>query len=458
MEKGVLLFAALLILLPLISAINLDVTAKPVSDAVITDLNQPATFDLMIKNNGESDVFTIYSLVGVDITPENLGTITMGETKTIPIQVVPQSAIKERKGYFTFEYLIKNEKSEVQKQSLTIHIVDLSTGFEIVPSPINPKSDQITIQIKNRIMKDFPQLKIKMTSAFFSYDDTIDIKSNEIKEISIPVDKEKVKGLNAGDFLLSTTVETDGKTGKIDSIIKFLEQEDIETKETKEGIIIQRDELSKKNVGNTRKTVTIQTQKNLIAYLFTTVNIPPTTTRTEGFKKIYIWEKEILPNDELDVIVKTNWLFPFIIILLAAGIIYVIRRTVETDLILRKDVSFVKTIGGEFALKISLKLKAKKHIDKIKIVDKLPGLVKLYDKFGSITPTKVDLANRKIEWDLESLNPQEERFFSYIIYSKVGVVGKFGLPEARVSYEKEGKAKHATSNKSFFVNERPVNK
>ena len=45
------------------------------------------------------------------------------------------------------------------------------------------------------------------------------------------------------------------------------------------------------------------------------------------------------------------------------------------------------------------------------------------------------------------------RVFTYIIYSKIGVVGKFELPEAKVIYEKGGKVKETTSNKSFYVNE-----
>ncbi len=455
MEKRVFLFfIALIMILPFISAINLEISAKPVTDAVMTDFNEPAVFDLIIKNLDESENFEIYSLVGVDITPEDLGLIASGGTRTIRINVMPQQAIQQRKGYFTFEYNIKNKNNEIQKESLTIHVTDLSTGFSIEPSPINPKSDQISILVKNRIMKDFPNLKIKMNSAFFEYENTLSIKANEVKEIKINIDKSKIKGLNAGDYLLNTVIEFNGKKGKVDSIIKFLEQEDIETTQTNEGIIIQRDETIKRNVGNTKKTVTIEKKKNLIAYLFTTVNIPPSETKMEGFKKVYTWEKEILPNEELTVIVKTNWLFPIIIILLAIGIIIVIKRTVETDLILRKQVSFVKTKGGEFALKIMIRIKAKKHIDKIKIIDRLPALVKLYDKFGSITPNKIDLSHRKIEWDIEYLNQGEERVFSYIIYSKVGVVGKLELPDARAIYEKEGKIKHSTSNRSFFINEK----
>ena len=42
---------------------------------------------------------------------------------------------------------------------------------------------------------------------------------------------------------------------------------------------------------------------------------------------------------------------------------------------------------------------------------------------------------------------------SYIIYSKIGVVGKFSLPTAIAVYEKDGKIHEAESNRAYFVAE-----
>ena len=131
----------------------------------------------------------------------------------------------------------------------------------------------------------------------------------------------------------------------------------------------------------------------------------------------------------------------------------IIRKTIEMDLSLRKKVTFVKTKGGQFALKVTVRVKAKKFIERINIIDKLPPLVKLYERFGAVAPDKIDLTHKRLEWDIESLNKGEERIFSYIIYSKIGVVGRFELPNARIVYEKEGKVKKAESNRSFFINE-----
>lgn len=48
------------------------------------------------------------------------------------------------------------------------------------------------------------------------------------------------------------------------------------------------------------------------------------------------------------------------------------------------------------------------------------------------------------------------RTLSYIIYSKVGVLGRFALPVARAVYQREGKVYEAGSNQAFLVTEQSV--
>jgi len=45
------------------------------------------------------------------------------------------------------------------------------------------------------------------------------------------------------------------------------------------------------------------------------------------------------------------------------------------------------------------------------------------------------------------------RTLTYIIYSKVGVLGKFALPTATAVYEKDGEIHETESNKAFFIAE-----
>jgi len=54
---------------------------------------------------------------------------------------------------------------------------------------------------------------------------------------------------------------------------------------------------------------------------------------------------------------------------------------------------------------------------------------------------------------LGNMDKGEKRVLSYLIYSKVGVMGRFSLPEAAAVYEREGEIHEVESNKAFFVAE-----
>jgi len=84
-------------------------------------------------------------------------------------------------------------------------------------------------------------------------------------------------------------------------------------------------------------------------------------------------------------------------------------------------------------------------------LDKLPPLVKIYEKFTGEYPVRMDKTKKKIEWDFDHLEAGERRVLSYIIYSKVGILGKFALPETIAMFEKDGKLKQASSNKAYFL-------
>jgi hypothetical protein len=51
------------------------------------------------------------------------------------------------------------------------------------------------------------------------------------------------------------------------------------------------------------------------------------------------------------------------------------------------------------------------------------------------------------------LEAGEVRSLSYIVYSKVGIVGKFSLPRALAVFEKDGNLHEINSNNVFFMNE-----
>ena len=78
---------------------------------------------------------------------------------------------------------------------------------------------------------------------------------------------------------------------------------------------------------------------------------------------------------------------------------------------------------------------------------------KIYNKFGTTKPDKIDPESRRLRWNVGDLDSGEERIFSYIVYSKIGVMGKFSLPESKAVFESDGKIQETHSNIVHFMSD-----
>ena len=90
MKKKVfsILIIALLFNILSVSAINLDISTKAISNTYIIEFDEPAIFELTLRNlENVDETLEIYSLVGVDIEHQQL-LVGAGETKKIKIREV----------------------------------------------------------------------------------------------------------------------------------------------------------------------------------------------------------------------------------------------------------------------------------------------------------------------------------------------------------------------------------
>ena len=456
MKKKIWLICLFLISLNLafiVSAINLEVQPEVIRDSVIVELNEPALFDLNIRNLGEKDTFEIYSLVGVDMGFKGTFTLNQGELKKIRINVKADENTKKTLGYYNFAYKIKGADTGIQNETLSIKISSLKDALILSADSISLDDDTTTIHIKNKENFIFEDVNAEFISTFFDYKELFSLEPFEQKDFVTYLDKEKLKGLVAGPYLLDGNINIGEVEETLKSTIKFLEKSGISTSENREGFIVYREEIEKLNEGNLPTLVQIKLTRNIISRLFTTFNIVPNKVDREGFIVTYVWQEELRPLQSLKVVAKTNWFIPVFILIGIIVLIILYKNYLVSDLILKKKVRFVKTKGGEFALKVTLIAKARRFVERVTLMDKIPPVVKLYERYGAITPNKVDEVNRRVEWNLPSLDEGEERAVSYIVYSKIGVIGRFELPPARAIYEKEGKIKETSSNSAFFINE-----
>jgi len=257
----------------------------------------------------------------------------------------------------------------------------------------------------------------------------------------------------AGSYILNGYFETDKGTVSVEGKLYIGEKQGIETDEHVSGLIIREKEITKMNIGNMPEIVTIKEKKDILSRLFVSTNIDPDTKERDGIFVVYTWSKNLNPGDKLEVTIKTNYILPLIVVLIAAIAVYFVRKRTETDVEVIKSVNHMRTKGGEFALKVRIKVRAKKAVEKVSLIDRIPAILKLYEHhLGTIKP-RIDVSNRRMQWDIGSMGAGEERSVEYIVYSKVGIVGKFSLPEALAVFEHTGFVHEVESNKVFFLSE-----
>ncbi len=447
----VLIFIALLIL-PAVSAINISIEKQSLDEVLVAELNLPVTFDLKITNLGSTDNFEFYNLLGFSMFPIEAIPIKGGQTKNVPLKISPIGEFTYR-GLYTLEYFIRGQDDSEVKQKLTFRIVDLKDTFEIGSGELDIESNSLEIYIYNKVNFDFGEIDAKFSSPFFDVEKNFSLGPNERKVFNVEVNKEDFKKLMAGFYTLTAEVSVQDQKADIEGIIKFVEKDILTTTKKDYGLIIYTQVIKKVNEGNVLAKSETVIKKNIISRLFTSFSPEPDSVDRGGFKMYYTWTRQIKPGETLEIVVKTNWLFPLLVILFVVVIVVLAKQYTETHLVLRKKVSFVRAKGSEFALKVSIFVHAKKYAERVSVIDRLPPLVKIYEKFGKEEPTRVDEKNRRLEWNFEKLEAGEIRVLSYIIYSKIGVLGKFALPATTAVYERDGEIHETESNKAFFVAE-----
>lgn len=452
MKKEIILLVMVLLILPSVFAVNLKIEKQSSNEVLIIGLNQPVIFDLKITNLGTADNLEFYNLLGFETYPKGTVSIGTGETKEIQLKLSPIGEIKTR-GFYTMEYRVRGNDGSEQKQEVTFRIIDFKDVFEVGADSINPGSSSINIYIANKVNYNFEDMKVKFSSSFFNIEKRLSLGENKKQTFEVDLNSNDFNKLMAGFYTLTAEVEVDGKKTTAEGTIEFPENNLVVSSHKDYGLVVNTEVIEKANEGNVVVESETVIKKNIISRLFTHFSPEPDVVEKNGFRITYTWSQNIKPGETLKITVKTNWLFPVLIILFVVAIVVFVKKYTKTNLEIKKRISFVNAKGGEFALKVSIVLHAKRYIERVNVLDRLPPLAKLYNKFGGEYPTKIDEKNRKLEWSFEKLEAGETRMLSYVIYSKIGVLGRFALPPATTIFEREGQIKDAVSNRAFFVTE-----
>lgn len=454
MKKVVLLLSMLCLLfisqMYVASAISVD--AKDKGSVIIAELENPAVYEFTLTNPSALENIELYTLLGITFSPRGTFEIQSGKN-TFEVKAYPPKSVRQLRGQYIFEYQIKGENSGIYKDTLALTIVPLKETLSFEPENFKPSSTHMRLTIKNLQNTYLENVNVQLNSEFFSDQDfTVSLDPYQSTTISVSINKEKSSGLSAGKYLMKIKVGLEDAKAGLEGTLNYLEEQDISVTTHTTGIIVQEKTVTKKNEGNIPVTDSITLTRDIFTRLFTSHSREPTVTKRNGLLVVYEWQNELSPGESWKVRTTTNFTFPFLLILLVIASTIFAMKYARTQVVAHKSVSYVRTKGGQFALKVRLRVKARSAVTNVQIIDRLPGMTKMYEKFG-IQPTKIDAATRRIFWNIDKLAAGEERVFSYILYSNLNIVGRFELPAAIVIFDHNGKIEEAPSNRAFFVSE-----
>lgn len=465
-----------LLLVPNILAIDIfDVSSVAIKDTITYD--GVAEFRLTITNNqGKDDKFRIFNDqvewdVHTDPRTDSSIFIRGRSSATISIEAIPMSNSIREGQYYQVPVSVKSINAGIiQTEVLPIGVrspeeiedfysprVDASL---VMKREVDPREDiNLDIELNNRNPKDFPELKVALTSKLVNEEKIVSLEPYEKKTVNFKIDindlQEPIKDV------LNLYVTYTNERGKILTVAKdennryeiigYGAIEDSETV-TKKFLKTTRN-IKLSNNANDPNEMLYKTEAPLIR-IFYSVNPDPQIIK-EGGKTYYGFDVSLKPQEEYNITITRSYrgLFYLIILLIIIYGLYIIYRS---PLVITKSTSnIVMREGGISELKIILSLKNRsyKPVEDISVTDKVPPVAEIKKEFevGTLQPTRILKHEKKgtfVKWKLEALEPFEERILSYTIKSKLSILGEFKLPIAKSSFKYGKKRRKTTSNQS----------
>ncbi len=417
-----------------------EIEKKPIRDVWIKEFeNFPLIYELQIKSK-TADNYKFFSLLDVLIYPSQQ--YIDKSVQTINLSIYIRKDLQP--GKYTYTYYIKNSK-EIIEDRFSFEVVNAKDIFNFsVPERITKDERAIKLKIKNNFNLAFDSLTLKIYNNFIDSSFNISLKPFEEKEVEISI-KENIEKEWSGYKDLKIEVILYGKSYVFERQIFLEEYKDIKTEEKIESMFLgKKIYIKKTNLGNNIVEVTIPIMLNSFEKIFAKGNIKASEIKKEKGYYVYVFKKDLKPNESFEVKVDINyqWLLILPIIILIIIIVLISRKE---EVVIKKDVKRVKTKSGEFALRVFINVtnKTKESIKEVSLLDYLPLSLKFYE-YGLTQPDKIE--GNKLYWVLGEIPAGESRSISYLCYSKIKYEGRVLLPRAKIKYVLRGKKYVKESN------------
>ncbi|HII15440.1 MAG TPA: hypothetical protein HA362_03935 [Nanoarchaeota archaeon] len=222
--------------------------------------------------------------------------------------------------------------------------------------------------------------------------------------------------------------------------------------QVKKGFLWKRISVTRTSTGNTPTESSYQTRVTGFERLFARYSPEPSEFSGEMAK----WRFSMNPGSEYTISVTVNYRpllwAAIVIIAFTVFVVVVFKRGVT----LKKEIMSHRTTHEGFTdikVRIHIKNHDKTPLHDAVLMEVLPHHMHPKMEFGTLQPEAIEKGERgiRIRWNLEHVRGHEERIITYILSTKIGIIGDIELQPSLLRFKnKSGKIISVSSNKVRF--------
>ena len=450
--KFFVIIGMFLLLINAAHASSFDAKVTPVKDNIVVD--EVAEFDISIQNNLDTSEEFIIKKAGYPFWDMYTKPLQNPVTLKVPARSTDSITLFVRPLYitsvdtYTLDVgIVLSRIGEEQKVPITIgikstepliggYIPTVLASTSITPEKIDSR-EQVAIKIvlNNQNPINYTNLTIKIESNLFKEklytplgpkdDKTIEI-TKKLDDMTLPQQDRMVVAVFKDDRII------------VNPIVKEFEVKEYSTQETlpqeQSFLKIRKGIKVTSNNPDYKGTIKIETS-SFNSLLLTTY--PRATAVKENGKQYLVWQVELGKDRTMTVYTTENYR-PIVVVIVLVIVAVVLYFVFRSPIVVRKGIASVGMSEGgisEAKIVVRVKNRSSKQLTNIEVMDNIPHIAHVEKELsiGSMQPHAILKHPKKgimIRWNIETLEPGDERVLSFRMKSRLAILGEFNLPAA----------------------------
>ena len=457
---SILIVALILILVTAFQASAFMYFVETINNTIVK--GETAKFKLIIRNTATYDDFFTVSTRSIDWTVDTdpaLGVVAAGQDAEFVLKLNPGPLVGEGRTYFV-PVKIKSEKTGFhfeEKAKFAVYVVSpfLKPGIyapTVTPliymdKVVDPRQKvSVRLNLRNRNSRDLQDLKVVINGEVFYKEYLTHLLPLEEKTNEILFEVDPLTGAGTRTAVVTLSFE-DKKIGESSVDYELQGYTDLVETSTRKGFLFRTERgYTIENNGNERGLAEKKFRINFLERLFT--KFTPDAEKEKGDDGItyYVVREHLDSEESLDITIVTNYRVPVVILLIIILVIILYYSLRSPIIIVKNAEPLGKTKDGvsEIKVRIYLKNRTRNALNNLKVVDRIPSIAEIEKKarLGSMEPVNIGKSKKGtvVRWELDILEPYEERIITYKIKSKLKLIGGIRLPAAKTRFD-AGKGK-----------------